>query len=210
MSKPQRSAAIRHVAVAQPERLDHAWPPLLFSAGRDWTSGGRSSAVPWLALLLAAGLAGCKKTPEEHLRRAHDAIFDKNAHRALEEYRRALDLLERSDSAQAQGLRAQALLGAADVYYLELRDPPRAVEIYRELIQSFPDAPEALTARLQLAQILRVHYHDLRGAISELAAAIARNPPQSAELNYEVAKLYFELSDFQQCELEANAVIQKY
>jgi len=171
--------------------------------------GGRRLRV-WLALLVGISLTGCNKTPEDHLRLAHDAIFDKNPHRALEEYRHALDLLERSGSTQAPGLRARALLGAADVYYLELRDPPRAVEIYRELIQSFPDAPETLTARLQLAQILRVHYRDLRGAISELAAAIAQNPPQSAELKYEVAKLYFELSDFQQCELEADAVVQKY
>ncbi len=137
-------------------------------------------------------------------------MYDKDAHRALDEYRHAVDLAERSDSADAQGLRARALRGAADIYYLELGDPPRAVEIYRELIQRSPEAPETLEARINLAQILRAHYHDLRGAISELAGAIARNPPQRAELHYEVAKLYFELSDFQQCELEADAVIQKY
>lgn len=177
-------------------------------------ASARSSAcigrALWPALALGVLLAGCKKTPEDHLRRARDAIFEKKAHRALEEYRHALDLLERNDSSHPHPLRARALRGAADVYYLELRDPPRAVEIYRELIQSSPDAPEAVEARVNLAQILRAHYHDLRGAVSELAAAISRNAPQSAELNYEVAKLYFELSDFQQCELEADAVIQKY
>jgi len=72
MSKPQRSAAIRHVAGAQHKRLDHAWLPPLFSARGDWVAGVRSSAAPWLALLLAAGLAGCKKTPEEHLRRVRE------------------------------------------------------------------------------------------------------------------------------------------
>ncbi len=39
----------------------------------------------WPALALGALLAGCKKTPEDHLRRARDAIFEKKAHRALEE-----------------------------------------------------------------------------------------------------------------------------
>src|SRR5204863_4558498 len=36
------------------------------------------------------------------------------------------------------------------------------------------------------------------------------NPPQSAELAYQVAALYFELGDYRQCELEANKVAQKY
>ncbi len=188
--------------------LRYAYPELDRGARRGRIYRPR---VAWALVLLvgSAGL-GCKKTPVEHLRRARDAMYEKDAHRALEEYRHAVDLVERSESADAQALRARALRGAADIYYLELGDPPRAVEIYRELIQRSPEAPETLEARINLAQILRVHYHDLRRAIAELAGAIARDPPQVAELQYEVAKLYFELSDFQQCELEADAVIRKY
>jgi tetratricopeptide (TPR) repeat protein len=67
-----------------------------------------------------------------------------------------------------------------------------------------------LDARVMLAEILRVYFHDLRGAIASLDAALARNPPQSAELRYQVAKLYFELGDYQQAELEAEKLVQTY
>ena len=90
------------------------------------------------------------------------------------------------------------------------RGRPRRVQLYRELINQCPESKEALEAHVILADILRNHFHDLRGAINELTAAIARNPPQSAELTYQVSKLYFELGDYQQCALEAQQVFTRY
>jgi TolA-binding protein len=162
------------------------------------------------AAALCLALAGCKQGAAEHLRLAKDQVFEKHPEEGLREYRLALDVLEKDDTAEAQVYRARALRGAADIYYLELRDMRKAVEVYRELIQECPEAPETLEARIHLAEILRTHYRDVRGAINELTAAIARNPPQSAELNYQVAKLYFELGDYQQCEIEALNVERKY
>ena len=174
-----------------------------------------SGAVPMKGRALVAAavcfaLWGCKQGAADHLRLAKDQVFEKHPEEGLREYRLALDVLEKDDSAEAQVYRARALRGAADVYYLELRDMRKAVEVYRELIQECPEAPETLEGRIHLAEILRTHYRDLRGAINELTAAIARNPPQSAELNYQVAKLYFELGDYQQCEIEASNVERKY
>lgn len=162
------------------------------------------------ALLLALLLPGCKPDAQEHIRRAKDAVFEKRPREALANYLAALNQLARDDSPEAQVLRARVLRGAADLYYLELREIPEAISVYRELIQRCPEAPETLEARIHLAHILRAYGRDLRGAINELTAAIARNPPQSAELNYEVAKLYFELGDYRQCELEAEALAKKY
>ncbi|MHB8875395.1 MAG: tetratricopeptide repeat protein [Myxococcaceae bacterium] len=165
-----------------------------------------------LALLVALSLlaGGCKKDAADHLRAAKDQVFEKHPEEGLREYRLALDSLERDTSAESQVYRARALRGAADVYYLELRDMRKAVEVYRELIQQCPEAPETLEGRIHLAEILRRHYRDVRGAISELTAAVARNPPQSAELNYQVAKLYFELADYEQCEIESLGVERRY
>lgn len=161
-----------------------------------------------LALLL---LAGCRRDdPPAHLQRAKDAVFAKKPDVALGEYRLALDALERDPSPEATVYRARALRGAADVYYLELHDYKRAVGVYRELITLCPEAPETLAGRLHLADILRREFRDLRGAIAELTAALARNPPQSAELSYDVARLYFELGDYQQAELEAAGVARKF
>jgi tetratricopeptide (TPR) repeat protein len=163
-----------------------------------------------LVCALFGALAGCRDTAADHMQRARDAIFEKNPDEALVEYRKAFDLLRRDDSAPALVLRARALKGAADVYWLEQRKVKEAVSVYKELIQQCPESPEALEARIILAQLLRMHYRDLRGAIDQLTAALQRNPPQGAELHYQVAKIYFELGDYAQCELEARRLTERF
>ena len=146
-------------------------------------------------LLLLALVAGCKRADApSHLKRARELLYEKKPQAALEEYRLALDALERDDSKESAVYRARALRGAADTYYLELRDFKRAAQVYRELSQLCPEAPETLDGRLHLADILEHQFRDLRGTITELTAALARNPPQSAELSYRVTPLYFELA----------------
>ena len=161
-------------------------------------------------LLLVVALAGCQIGPKERIQRAHDALFNKDAKRALAEYRLALDALEHDATPEAEIMKAQALKGAADIYYLENRDVRQAVSVYKELIAQCPEAKETLDARITLADILVTYYRDPRGAITELTAALARNPPQSAELHYQVAKLYYQVDDFHQAELEADALVKGY
>lgn len=164
-----------------------------------------------LAVVTVCCLTACKRTDAPaRLQSAREKLYAQKPQAALEEYRLALDSLDRDDSKEAAVYRARALRGAADTYYLELRDFKRAVEVYRELSQLCPEAPETLDGRLHLADILQNQFHDLRGTITELTAALARNPPQSAELSYRVAKLYFELADYQQCELEAAGMARKF
>ncbi len=165
---------------------------------------------------LAAGVAlgGCGADANDRIRRARAAVYEKKPDHALKEYRLALDLVEREleqreDAAEAKALQARALKGAADVYYLELRDFRRAAEVYEELIRLCPEAPEALEGRVQLADILHVHFGDTRGAIGALTAAVERGAKERAALSYRVAKLYFELGDFEQAGLEARRVVER-
>lgn len=161
--------------------------------------------------LFLISLAGCKKDdPPGRLEKARAALYEQKYDVALAEYKAVLDLLARDNSTEANLYRARALRGAADLYAFQLNDPRRAVEVYRELITLCPEAPETLEGRLHLAEILWHDFRDLRGAIAEYTAALARNPPQSAELSFTVARLYFELQDYSQCELEAGKVAQKY
>lgn len=161
------------------------------------------------ALLLALGACRRDDAPA-HLERAKAALFHATPDVALAEFKLALDLLERDTSAQGNLYRARALRGAADVYAFQLSDYRRAVEVYRELITLCPEAPETLEGRIHLAGLLWHQFRDLRGAIAEFTAALARNPPQSAEISFTVAKLYFELQDYEQCELEAGKVVQRF
>lgn len=167
--------------------------------------------IGWLSLLVASGLGlGCMKPATKRIQQAKEAIYARDPQRALKEYRLAVDAAEHDESLEAYVLRARALRGAADTYYLELQDFSRAAEVYRELIQVCPNAPETVDARIHLADILSTHFHDLRGAIGELSAAIAQNAPDSADLTYRVAKLYFELADYEQSRLESQKVIRKF
>ncbi|MCY1073409.1 tetratricopeptide repeat protein [Archangium lansingense] len=161
-----------------------------------------------LALVLASGCS--RDNAPDHMQRARDAIFEKRPEEALVEYRKALDVLRMDETAQAQVLKARALKGAADVYWLELRKVKEAVSVYKELINQCPESPEALEGRVVLAELLRVYFRDLRGAIDQLTAALSRNPPQGAELHYQVAKLYFELQDYQQCVLESRKLVERF
>ena len=167
---------------------------------------------PLLGLLsLLIALAACRKDDAAtHLERARSAQFLQKPDVAIAEYKLALDLLERDPSPESTLYRARALRGAADLYAFQLNDPRRAIEVYRELITVCPEAPETLEGRLHLAELLWHQFRDLRGAIAEYTSALARNPPQSAELSFTVAKLYFELQDYEQCELEAKKVSQRY
>ncbi len=165
----------------------------------------------WLAFIALLAMSACRKDdPPTHLERARTAQFLQKPDLAIAEYKLALDLLERDASPQSNLYRARALRGAADLYAFQLNDPKRAIEVYRELITVCPEAPETLEGRLHLAGLLWHQFRDLRGAIAEYTSALARNPPQSAELSFTVAKLYFELQDYEQCELEARKVSQKY
>jgi len=164
----------------------------------------------WLLVLALLACACRKNDVRSSLEKGRDAVYAHKPNEALRWYHTALEGLERDDSPEAQVFRARALRGAGDVYYLELKDYRRAVEAYRELVQLCPEAPETLGARLHLADLLEREFHDLRGAIAALNDALARNPPQSAELAYRVAKIYFELGDYRQCELEAQRVATKY
>jgi tetratricopeptide (TPR) repeat protein len=168
----------------------------------------RSGAL--MLLMVSVLTSGCRDDAQTLLRRAADAVYEKRPHDALTYYRHALDVLDRDATPEAPVIRARALRGAADIYYLELRDTKRAIEVYRELIRQCPDAPETLQGRIHLADLLHVYKRDHRAAITELAAEIAMNPPQSAELSYRVAKLYFEVGDYQQAEVEAKNVARKY
>jgi len=172
---------------------------------------GGELSVRTLGLFVAAMVTvACSRSPEEHLVAARDAVFEHRPQTALREYRLALDAVEKDNSPAGMALRATALRGAADTYYLELRDVAKALGVYRELVAQAPEAPETVEGHVLLAEILHHHYHDLRGAIAELTAALARKPERAADLSYEVCKLYFELGDYQQCTIEAEKLMQSY
>lgn len=163
------------------------------------------------AWLLVVALCSCRRDEApEHFEKARLALHQQQPEIALQEFKMILDVLERNPTGASNLYRARALKGAADLYAFELHDTKRAVEVYRELIAVCPEEPPTLEGRIFLGTLLWREFRDLRGAIGEFTQALARNPPQSAELSFTVAKLYFELQDYEQSALEARKVVQKF
>jgi TolA-binding protein len=169
----------------------------------------RRKLPPLLVLLLA--LSACPADPATHLEKARELSFQRQPEEALREYEEVLSLLAKKDGSKTRVLLVPALKGAADLCYLELKKLQRAVELYQTLVRRFPDVPEALDARANLADILR-SAGDRRGAVAELSSIVQSFPdaPEVDRFLYSAAKDYFELGDYNQAIVEARALQRRY
>lgn len=153
-------------------------------------------------------VAGCARSPEQHLQAAQELVLRGHPYAATRHYRLARGLAKRTWPAGANRVTRQALWEEARVRYQDLRQPARAAALYRELIDMFPDAPEALHARVQLAEILRTELKDLPGAVAQLQGALAQQPAQAPMLRYELAKIYFQAGDYNACAAECETLLE--
>jgi TolA-binding protein len=169
----------------------------------------RRQTPPLLVLLLA--LSACPADPARHLEKARELSFQRQPEEALREYEEVLSLLAKKDGSKARALLVPALKGAGDLCYLELKKVQRAVELYQTLVRRFPDVPEALDARANLADILR-SAGDRRGAVAELSSIVQSFPdaPEVDRYLYAAAKDYFDLGDYNQAIVEARALQRRY
>ncbi len=91
----------------------------------------------------------------------------------------------------------KTLLNLGNIYYLNKREPAKAVEYYKKLIEEFPGRPEELTARKQLIRIYENEYSDLTQAIAQYDAMLdMKNLEDREKILYERANLYFKKQDY--------------
>jgi TolA-binding protein len=166
------------------------------------------------ARALAAALAllsACVGDPGQHLDRARELAFQRQPAEAMREYEEVLSLLAKKDPQKTRALYLPALKGAGDLCYLELKRPGRAIELYRRLTHHFPEAPETLDARANLADLFRSQ-GDRRAAVAELAAIIQAFPdsPELDRFQYQAVKDYFDLKDYDQVQVEARLLESRW
>jgi tetratricopeptide (TPR) repeat protein len=166
----------------------------------------KTSSLALLGVLPVLLELACAGSAEDHLRAARDALFCSDARAAVKEYEQAIQLARADPSLQSRRLLISALREAADAYHLELRDPLRAVQLYRDLVSAGPAGSAAARAHVKVSEILRNDLRDVHGAIGELAEAMVADPSQSTQLRYLSAKLYFELGDYPRCVAECDSV----
>ncbi len=102
---------------------------------------------------------------------------------------------------------AQALLNIGNIYYLNLRDLPKAIEYYNRLAGEFPGRAEEYKARLQLAGIYANELGDLTQAISEYDRILEWEDLENRpEVQFERANAYFKKEDFERALRELRRI----
>jgi TolA-binding protein len=164
-----------------------------------------------LLLALGAGL-GCPTSAQSLMEKADRSESRRSFPEALAGYRNALRRLGDDEGAPARALRSRLLAHLADLCYLDMSDLHCAVDAYRRLIETYPDAPETFQARVHLAEMLRDRLGDLPGAIAQFKALATAYPGRtgSDDFQYQAAEGYFFLRDYAQARTEARALLERF
>ncbi len=149
----------------------------------------------WLAwlLALAALAAACNSESQRLLDQAEISWRKGNYEEAIQAN---LNLYRRDGRGRYA---AHALLNIGNIYYLNLRQLKEAIEYYDKLTQEFPDKPEALQARRQLASIYANEevIRDLDQAIAQYDRLLDANGlTDRPEIEYQRADAYFQKGEY--------------
>jgi TolA-binding protein len=156
----------------------------------------RFRACRLLLLLLVVG--GCDSGARKLLDQAEENWRKGRYEEAIQAN---LNLYQR----EAQGTYApRALLNIGNIYYRNLRQLKPAIEFYDKLTQEFPDVPETLQARRQLAAIYANEViMDLDQAIAQYNKLLeAQELPDRAEIQFQLADAYFKKGEYSRAERE--------
>jgi tetratricopeptide (TPR) repeat protein len=147
--------------------------------------------VAWSWLVLFALLWGCNADSRQLLEQAEARWREGNYEDAV---RLNLLLHDRNPSGKYG---AQALLNLGNIYYLNLRQLGKAIEMYQKLVAERTGAPEEFTARERLAEIYANEIGDLTQAIYEYEKILAwKDLDNRAEIQMQMANAYFKLGDY--------------
>lgn len=150
------------------------------------------SPIAWL-LVLAALAAACGSDSQRLLDQAETSWRKGNYEEAIQANQ---DLYQRDGHGKYA---ARALLNIGNIYYLNLRQLKGAIEFYDKLTQEFPDTPEALLARRQLASIYTNEevIRDLDQAIAQYDRLLdSNNLADRAEIEFQRADAYFKKGEY--------------
>jgi tetratricopeptide (TPR) repeat protein len=102
---------------------------------------------------------------------------------------------------------ARALLNAADIHYLNLRQLKPAIQFYDKLVDEFPASPEAVEAHRHLAEIYANELNDRDQAIVQYDALLKDpNLKDRGEIQFRRADAFFKKEDYDRALRELRAL----
>ncbi|PYV35071.1 MAG: hypothetical protein DMG09_20330 [Acidobacteria bacterium] len=155
----------------------------------------------WTLLALFALLWGCNADSRQLLEQAEARWREGDYEDAV----RLNLLLHDRDPSGRYG--AQALMNLGNIYYLNLRQLGKAIEMYQKLAAERPGTPDEFKARERLAEIHANEIGDLTQAVCEYEKILAwKGLDNSAEIRMQMANAYFKLGDYDQALRELRRV----
>jgi tetratricopeptide (TPR) repeat protein len=159
----------------------------------------------FLAFLLSAGawMVACSSNARQLLDRAESAWRNGGYDEAIRDNLQLYEMEKKGKYAP------QALLNIGNIYYLNLRRLNRAIEYYDRLAQEFPDSPEVLHARRQLASIYTNEevIRDLDQAIGQYNRLLeAEELPDRNEILYQRADAFYKKGDYSRALRELSSL----
>lgn len=104
----------------------------------------------------------------------------------------------------------QALFQTAEIEDLYLGRYSDALLTYLLLERDYPDAPEVLPARKQVAFLYKYRLNDCSQAIAVYQDVLDHSGREKDQMQYEVADCYFRLNNFQQARIEFDSLLKNY
>ncbi len=160
-------------------------------------NGTRSFVTPRSLVFAICALAIACGRPAARLEQARDLALSGHHRTALLEARAILLAIREERGEKADQVRRGAHKLAGDLCAVYLDDARCAAHEYRELVKSYPTAPEAFEARERLGD-LDMRIGDVRGALEawrdQVATAPARPGADAAQLK--IARALLDLGQF--------------
>lgn len=161
----------------------------------------RRSAVA-AALLVLLFLPACSSRDQARavFEAAQERLADGDYAGALSKYS---EVVSRHQSS-AYGPKSQYMI--AYVQNRRFNDRQKAIESYSTLIYIYPESPEAMRARVDLAELYS-SANDHRKAIEEYGAILRSGPPDAGRYVYAMAMEYVKMNDLRQARVELKGLL---
>jgi TolA-binding protein len=106
----------------------------------------------------------------------------------------------------------EALYQAGHTQQILLNEPEKAMGTYQKLVALYPVSEYTLRAQRRVAELQKDHFGNLHQAIVEYEKLLHASPdhPEAPEFQFEIAKCYTLLHNFDQAAIEYRSLVEKY
>ena len=164
----------------------------------------QSWAMKRIVFIIALVLMGCSNFSD--FKTAKDLVRERKFYNAIEYY---LSFVYKNPEHPRS---PEALFEIGKIQQMMLGEVDKSIETYRKLVANYPINIYTVQAQRRIADIFKNNYSNYRQALTEYDKLIRAvpNDKSAAEVQFEIADCYTLLHEYDQADLEYQALIEKY